>query len=319
LATKLKRLPYLTFSGGEPFARTDLPDVVRAFYDNAKTMWVTIPTNGALTKRIVDGVFDILTTCPDLFLTIQFSVDSLHEAHDQSRKIKGGFEAMLKTSRGLSSLRRHYKNFRVQINTPYDTFNMQDIDKIRDFCRENIDFDQQLFYMFREDGVLISDANAHLADDFIDFIQDHDLKEWQERGRNLWGRAVRALQSVTYSDTRRIKKDKEFIRPCYATRKFVTLYDDGSFAPCEVLATTTFGKIRDYDFDYYKMKQQVDIAAYHQKEILDKKCNCEWMCAPAINMLYDPKTYLKIAKGLYRPSTDPGNSVILRREKNYQK
>ena len=104
-------------------------------------MWVTIPTNGALTKSVVEGVFDILTTCPDIFLTIQFSVDALNEAHDKSRKVKGGFKAMLKTAERLSFLRRHYNNLRVQINTPYDTFNMHEIEKIRDFCRENFDFD----------------------------------------------------------------------------------------------------------------------------------------------------------------------------------
>ena len=303
LAKNFGRLPYITFSGGEPFARLDLQDIVKVFHEHSKTMWITIPTNGALTKRVVNGVFDILTTCPDLFLTIQFSIDSLHEAHDKSRKIKGGFDAMLKTVLGLSSLRRHYKNLRIQINTPYDMFNVKDIEKIKKFCKENIDFDQHLFYMFREDGTLISDTNTHLADDFLKFIQDHDLNELRERGRDLWSRAVRALQSVTYEDTRRIKKDKEFIRPCHATQKFVTLYDDGTFTPCEVLADSSLGNIRDYDFDYYKMKRETDVNAYHRKEILDKKCNCEWMCAPAINMLYDPMSYLRIAKMLYQPGS----------------
>jgi glycosyltransferase involved in cell wall biosynthesis/MoaA/NifB/PqqE/SkfB family radical SAM enzyme len=310
LAANLNRLPYVTFSGGEPFARKDLPKVVRAFYDNAQTMWVTIPTNGALTKKIAGDVFDILTTCPDLFLTIQFSIDSLHEAHDESRKIKGGFEAMLKTADQLSSLRRHYKNLRVQINTPYDTFNLQDIDTIRDFCKANIDFDQQLFYMFREDGTLISDQNAHLADSFLTFIQDHDVNEWRERGRNLWGLAVRALQGVTYEDTRRIKLNKEYIRPCHATQHFVTLYDDGTITPCEVLSATDLGNIRDFDYDYYKMKIKNNLNRYHKKQIVDIKCNCEWMCAPTMNMLYHVPTWYRIAKGLFRPNQSNQNRPL---------
>jgi len=306
LASNLNRLPYLTFSGGEPFARVDLPKVVRAFYDKAQTMWVTIPTNGALTKKIIDDTFDILTTCPDLFLTIQFSIDSLHEAHDKSRKIKGGFDAMLKTAELLSLLRRHYKNLRVQINTPYDTFNLRDLDSIRSFCKANIDFDQQLFYMFREDGTLISDKNAHLADDFLKFIQNHDAAEWKEKGHNLWGLAVRALQGVTYEDTRRIKKNKEFIRSCHATQDFITLYDDGSITPCEVLSTTTLGNIRDHDFDYYKMKKNTNINKFHKEQIIDTKCNCEWMCAPSINMLYHPPTWYRILTGLFRPNISKG-------------
>jgi glycosyltransferase involved in cell wall biosynthesis/MoaA/NifB/PqqE/SkfB family radical SAM enzyme len=293
--------------GRLPFARKDLPEVVQAFYTHARTMWVTIPTNGALTKNVADGVFEILTTCPDIFLTIQFSVDSLNEAHDESRKIKGGFAAMVETAKRLSNLRRHYTNLRVQINTPYDTFNLHDIENIRNFCRENIDFDQQLFYMFREDGVLISKDNAHLADGFLDFIQRHDAEELASRGRDLWSRAVRALQAVTYEDTKQIKKHEKFVRPCYATQKFVTLYDDGTFAPCEVLATTSLGNIRNYDFDFYQLKREGGVNAYHRKEIIDTKCNCEWMCAPAINMLYDPHTWTRIAKNLIAPSTEPAD------------
>ena len=311
IAKNLKRLPYLTFSGGEPFARPDLPDVVKAFYDGSKTMWVTIPTNGALTKNIISNVFDILTSCPDLFLTIQFSIDSLHEAHDESRKIKGGFDAMLKTAKRLSTLREHYQNLRVQINTPYDTFNLSDIDNIRDFCKSNIDFDQQLFYMFREDGTLISEKNTHLADGFLDFIQKHDANEWKERGQNLWGCAIRALQGVTYEDTQRIKKDRKYIRPCYATQKFITLYDDGSVAPCEVLSTTVLGKLREYDFDYYRLKKEVAINQYHKKQIIDTKCNCEWMCAPTINMLYHPPTWYRIVKGLLNPSQSNKNQSVI--------
>ena len=301
LAKSFGRLPYITFSGGEPFARIDLAEVVKAFYDNSKTRWITIPTNGALTKRVVDGVIDILTTCPDVMLTIQFSIDSLHEAHDKSRKIKGGFQAMLKTAARLSKLRSYYGNLRVQINTPYDTFNLSELENIREFCKANIDFDQQLFYMFRTDGILICDDNAHLADGFIDFIQRHDAQEWSERGRNLWGRAVRALQGITYTDTRLIKKDKKFIRPCHAVQKFITLYDDGMFTPCEVLATSGLGNIRDHGFDFYRMKRELDLNTYHKKQIIETKCNCEWMCAPTMNMLYDPATWLRIAKGFASP------------------
>ncbi|NQU57169.1 MAG: glycosyltransferase [Rhodospirillales bacterium] len=311
LTSNLGRMPYITFSGGEPFARTDLAEVAKAFYDNSKTRWITVPTNGALTNRVVDGVMDILTTCPDVFLTIQFSIDSLHEAHDKSRKIKGGFQAMLDTAKRLSRLRVYYSNLRIQINTPYDTFNLDDLEGIRQFCKDNIDFDQQLFYMFRTDGTLISDDNAHLADGFVDFIQAHDAEEWHVRGRDLWGRVVRVLQGITYTDTRLIKKEKKFIRPCHAVQKFVTLYDDGTFTPCEVLASTGLGNIRDYGYDFYRMKRELDLDKFHKEQILDTKCNCEWMCAPPINMLYDPSTWFRIAKGLVRPGRGPDRGTVV--------
>ena len=155
--------------------------------------------------------------------------------------------------------------------------------------------------MFREDGTLISDQNTHLADGFLTFIQDHDANEWRERGRNLWGLAVHTLQGITYEDTRRIKKDKKFIRPCFATQKFVTLYDDGTITPCEVLSGTKLASIRDFNFDYYRMKKEIDLNHFHKEQIIETKCNCDWMCAPTINMLYHPSTWYRIVKGLFRP------------------
>jgi Fe-coproporphyrin III synthase len=302
MTTKFGRLPYLTLSGGEPFARIDLPEVISAFYTNAHTRWVTIPTNGALTKRVVEGVKAILVSCPRIFLTVQFSVDSLHEEHDKSRKIAGGFESLLETGRVLSGLRRYYPNLRLQINTPYDTFNLDRIDAVRTFIRGRIDFDQYFFYMLRDEKTLISDKNAHLADGFLEFIARNDAEELARTRPSLWSRAVRALQTVTYEDTRRIKKYKEFIRPCFATQKFVTLYDDGSFTPCEVLEDRPIANIRDFGFDFYRMKRETGVDTMHKKEIVDTKCNCEWMCAPPMNMLYDPKSWRRIARNFFRPS-----------------
>lgn len=302
LTANFGRLPYVTFSGGEPFARIDLVEVVQAFRENARTQWVTIPTNGALTKRVMMGVKGILQTCPDLFLTIQFSIDSLGKDHDDSRKIKGGFQAMLDTAVQLTQLRRHYKNLRIQVNTPYDTFNMENLEQIREFCRSHFEFDQHFFYLFREDGVLISEENVHLADGFVDFIQKNDEEELARGPQNLWARAVRALQTVTYSDTRRIKKFQEYIRPCHAMLKFITLYDDGSLTPCEVLESRSLGNIRDYDFDFYRMQREAKLKEIHRKEILETNCNCEWMCAIPMNMLYDPKTWFKIGRNFLLPS-----------------
>src|SRR5512136_1313832 len=54
---KLGRGPvYLTFTGGEPFLRKDLADMVLSAYRHCRPSVVTIPTNGLLTQRIADQV-----------------------------------------------------------------------------------------------------------------------------------------------------------------------------------------------------------------------------------------------------------------------
>ena len=46
----------MTFSGGEPFLRGDLPDIVLSAVRICQPAVVNIPTNGWFTKRVVDGV-----------------------------------------------------------------------------------------------------------------------------------------------------------------------------------------------------------------------------------------------------------------------
>src|SRR6266480_3829614 len=46
-------LPILIIAGGEPFTRKDLPEVVRAFYENNKLESVYLMSNGGIQQRIM--------------------------------------------------------------------------------------------------------------------------------------------------------------------------------------------------------------------------------------------------------------------------
>ncbi len=306
VAKSFGRLPYLTLSGGEPFMRADLPEVIGAFHRHARTQWVTIPTNAALTNRTVRSVIDILKACPGMFLTVQVSLDSMGEDHDHSQKISGGFVKMGETLRALSRLRTRYTNLRIQIATCYDDFNVHRMDEIAAYLRTNFDYDQQMVYLIRDTRVPITDRNLHLLDGYLERVRQTEAYERGAHEQRLWHRAVRALHSMVYADMAMIKREKEFLRPCHAIQKFVTLYDDGQVTPCEILEHSGLGNIREHDYDFYKLKKEQQLNAFHRREILDKKCNCDWMCAIPINMLYDPKTVPRTLKALVRPGAAIG-------------
>lgn len=301
VAKNFKRLPYLTLSGGEPFIRTDLPEVIEAFHVHAKTQWVTIPTNAALTERTLSSTLDILNRCPSMFLTLQISLDSMYEDHDKSRVIPGGFAKLGETLKALAEIRPHYPNLRIQIATCYDTFNLHRIQEIITYCREHFAYDQQMFYLIRDTRVLITDGNNGLVPSYLTLLRHNESREWREHGQDLWSRAVRVLQGLVYRDIVRIKLEHKFLRPCVATQKFATLWDDGQISPCEILEKTNLGNVKDFDYDFYALKAAQRVDDFHRKEIVEKKCNCDWMCAPPINMLYDPHVYLDIVRGLINP------------------
>ena len=302
ITSHLKRLPYLNLSGGEPFIRPDLADVIESFHMRCKTQWVTIPTNASLTKLVLETTQEILTRCPTMFLTIQISLDGMREAHDRSRKINGGFDAMIGTLEGLSRLRKWYPNLRVQIATCFDDFNVAQMPEMIAFCRDNFDYDQQLFYLIRETGKLITQSRNHLIPSFLKTVAENEEHEWSKHRRTLWNRAVRALQGVTYTDVVKIREEKKFFRPCHATQKFVTLYDDGQISPCEVLDSVKLGNVRDFNYDYYELIRRKEAADFYNDDIVKNKCNCDWMCAVPINMLYDSKIIPRVAKALVNPN-----------------
>jgi len=303
IANSFGRLPYITLSGGEPFIRKDLTEVIRTFHEKAKTQWVTIPTNGAITENTVKRVKEILQQCPGMFLTVQVSIDSLFEGHDNSRKMAGGFEAMIKTLKELAKVRKNYKNLRIQINTCFDDFNIKQIPEIINYCKTHLEYDQQLFYLIRDTGELITKRNNHLVPEFIDTLQVSEEREWRDHRKTLWHRIVRVLQGLTYQDMTEIKLNQKFIRPCFATEKFATLYDDGEVAPCEILEDRwKLGNIKEYSYDFYQLKKQKRINDFYLKEIVANKCNCEWQCALPMNMLYDSSAYMRILKGFFLPS-----------------
>lgn len=92
----------INITGGEPFMRKDLVDVVRNIHDAAPKCRIVISTNGYLTDRIVESVKRMLEFHPRLGLGI--SVDGIGEVHDRVRGIPGGFERAIGTVRALKAL-----------------------------------------------------------------------------------------------------------------------------------------------------------------------------------------------------------------------
>ena len=70
VASTMGRLFFLLPTGGEPFLRGDIGEIVRVFYRRTGVRNVAIPTNGSLTARVISTVESILAACPKLTLSI---------------------------------------------------------------------------------------------------------------------------------------------------------------------------------------------------------------------------------------------------------
>lgn len=92
---KLPKMFFCNVTGGEPFIRRDLPELIAALRKKASR--IVISTNGFFTDRIIE----LCSKYPDL--GIRISIEGFQEANDRIRGIPKGFD---KTLRTLEHLRR---------------------------------------------------------------------------------------------------------------------------------------------------------------------------------------------------------------------
>lgn len=94
---KLPRMYFTNITGGEPFIRTDLKDIVRELYK--KSDRIVISTNGFFTDRIID----LATEFPEV--GIRISIEGLQQTNDEIRGLPDGFNRGYETLKKLVEMK----------------------------------------------------------------------------------------------------------------------------------------------------------------------------------------------------------------------
>jgi len=85
----------INITGGEPFLRMDLPEIVANIKLAAPKARLVLSTNGFLPKVIEKNIPKILQTDPDF--AVRVSLDGWNETHDRIRRIPNGFNMIMET------------------------------------------------------------------------------------------------------------------------------------------------------------------------------------------------------------------------------
>jgi MoaA/NifB/PqqE/SkfB family radical SAM enzyme len=92
-------LRHINISGGEPFLRSDLPDIVRVVSERNPKAHILVSSNGFQPSRTVESVRRMLSYHQNLGVGI--SIDGIGAMHDKVRGIPGAFEKSTETVRRL--------------------------------------------------------------------------------------------------------------------------------------------------------------------------------------------------------------------------
>jgi len=287
MAGKIGIMPYLLLSGGEPFLRKDIAGICHAFYQKASTRFITIPTNGILSKNIAEFAEEMVTAYPDLSLRIQLSLDGVGDNHDQFRGHKGNFEKLMKTHDLLVQVREKHPNLSLGVVSILCRRNYPWLEELIDHVNHKMSVNQHHLGYLRSQG-RGGGAESITSEEFRKAIHLLHSKGIKKDHRPLWTilRAANYANSQILLET--LEKNK-MILPCKAIDKFLVVNETGIVYPCEIL-DKPLGSLRDFDYSIPKLLES-DTSKEIRQWIIKNHCFCTWECAIHNNVIFTPGYY----------------------------
>ncbi len=274
-------------SGGEPFLRSDITEIITAACHHLSPGVVHIPTNAIAKERIERKTKEILETlknnCDGTQLTIKPSLDHIESRHDEIRGVPGNFKKVLEVFHRLKEMQSDYPNFHVELGTVISRWNVDDVAEIAQYVT-NLGVDsyrneiaEQRSEMFNTQNDITPDPEQYekAIDLFVRQIREN------MGNRNLFQRITHAFRLVYYSLAIRILKENRQVIPCYAgiSNVHMTPYGD-IWACCTLGYDKPMGNLRDYNYDF-KMLWNSAEAKKVRTYVREGHCNC-----PMANQTY---------------------------------
>ncbi len=289
----MKPVYFFNMSGGEPFMRKDLPEIVALACKYLKPRVVHTPTNAILSERIVEYTEKIINIVreydPSVPFTVKPSIDGVGELHDEIRGVKGNFEKLLCTIDGLKKLEEKYDNFHLELGTVISNYNIDYLDEIEDFVHSlGVESYRNEVAECRTEFFNIGDPITPPAEVYQNLIRDFARKVEQNiaKKKNL-AKTTEALRVVYYDIAAKILEKKRQVIPCYAGVSNVHINYDGGVWPCCVLGyEKQMGNLRDYNYDFGKLWNSNE-ANEVRKYIRKRNCACPLANQAYSNILMD--------------------------------
>lgn len=292
---------FFNVSGGEPFLRDDLPEIVRLACRHLHPAVIHIPTNALLPGRIesqTSQMLDVIANeAPGTVLTIKPSFDGIGAKHDEIRGIPGNFEKLLDTLDRLKALRESHPNLHIGVGTVISRFNADDLDGIISFARglgvdtyiNEIAEEREEFFN-KGSGITPDSATYRRVMESFKAAAREKMK-----GMRLLGRITTALRLVYYDLVVRILAEDRQVIPCYAGLLNVHINADGAVWPCAILAyRAEMGKAGS-DCDFRRIWRSARARQVRQS-IRRGECSCPLANQAYSNILMDARYLLKAMK-----------------------
>ena len=111
---RAKSLLHLTITGGEPFLRKDLTEIISQIIINSGVPRVSIKSNGFYLKRIKEYIPELIKKHKNTEFTLSISLDGPRDIHDKVRQFKGAYDKVVETI-NTKQIYKKEKNFFLRL------------------------------------------------------------------------------------------------------------------------------------------------------------------------------------------------------------
>lgn len=293
-------LPWLTITGGEPFLREDLCEILKLFYINCDTRFISIVTNGMLSSRIKETAETLLIDCEHLRLTIIVALDDIGEKHNLIKGVDDCYQKALETMRELNELKVRFPRLTLDISTILIKENASHIEEIVCRFRNNFTYDRHYVGLLRQPACTSIDPGLISIHHYFGLVEMSN-RTLANEPCSIGGRFNRALFEYCCEKSLKEFRQKRSIGICSAAQKFFVLNNDGNVFACELLPAE-LGNLREEGYDLNKIRSSSKSRKI-RSTIRNTQCYCQWPCAITTNALYTLSTYPKIVKKMILKKT----------------
>ncbi len=286
---------FLLPTGGEPFLRDDIPEIVNIFCKNNHVANVGMPTNGSMTTKAIDGARRMLRDNPGVDIAIDVSIDGIEEEHDRLRALPGLFEKAMWTYSELKKLEKEYPNFNANIATTMSVWNQDKVIDIYRYLKDHYGIDNVNNIITRT-GARSSHARDIKTENYIKWngflrneVETNNLKGYHSYP---FSDVINAMKNIRQDTIAKLVQEDSYQLPCYAAELGGIIYGNGDVYPCELL-DEKLGNLKEVDYDFRKIWHSERTESV-RKMIRETKCYCSYECFMTMSVLFTPSMMPKV-------------------------
>lgn len=292
------RFGKLWLSGGEPFLRTELDEIICLFYRNNHIRHLNLPTNGLVPNKTHAVITRVLRDCPELTIDLNFSIDGLANTHDTIRGVPNNFEKTLKTIEQMSEF-RGVPRLRRNVVTVITRENYEELVKLGAHLFENAEVMGQYFEIIR--GNPLDPVLRKLTVEQVRKLHRKLMPLHEAYADKLFtglSPAKRFFARMYYLGTIKLHFDIHeecFARPhrwpmpCTAGVTSAVIDHNGGFRACEM--RPAIGRLQDFHFDLGAALRSAEMQR-EIKAIPEANCWCTHSCFISDSTKFSPKVLL---------------------------